>query len=275
MLALSRGPKIRLAANVAISMTMTRTARSKAPDLLRPAPLFVLVDPQMGENIGAAARGMLNFGLSGLRLVNPRDGWPNEKAGAMAAGATLVLDRARVFETTRAALADCSYVLATTARPREALLPVLEPEAAAAALKSRIDRGETCAVMFGGERSGLSNDDVMSADAIVSIPVNPAFASLNLAQAAMILGYEWAKADGRAGFTSELEHVRRASREDFDRFFSHLVEELDQVGYFFPAQKRLNMERNLKVAFLRAGLTEGEVRSLRGVIKSLVKGRNQ
>ncbi|PQA89119.1 RNA methyltransferase [Hyphococcus luteus] len=250
-----------------------RIARRDGRGDVKPAPLFVLVEPQMGENIGAAARAMLNFGISGLRLVNPRDGWPNEKAGAMAAGATLVVDRARVFETTREALADCNYVLATTARSREALLPVLAPAAAGAELKSRIDRGERCAVLFGGERSGLANDDVMRADAIVSIPVNPAFASLNLAQAALIIAYEWAKAEGRTAPPSELEATLPASRENFERFVAHLVGELEKTGYFFPEEKRPNMERNLKVAFMRAGLTEGEVRSLRGVIKALVKGR--
>lgn len=250
-----------------------RIARRDGLAALGPAPLFVLVEPQMGENIGAAARAMLNFGLSGLRLVSPRDGWPNEKAGAMAAGASIVLDKTRVFETTADALAGCNYVLATTARPREALLPVFEPAAAADELKTRIDRGETCAVMFGGERAGLSNDDVMRADGIISIPVNPAFASLNLAQAALIVAYEWAKADGRTALSSELDIAIPALREDFERFFEHLVAELDKAGYFFPEAKRANMERNLKVAFLRAGLTEGEVRSLRGVIKALVKGR--
>lgn len=248
-----------------------RIARRDGRGALRPAPLFVLVEPQMGENIGAAARAMLNFGISGLRLVNPRDGWPNERAGAMAAGASIVIDQARVFATTREGLADCNYVLATTARPREAFLPVLDPAEAAAALKARIDRGERCAVMFGGERAGLSNEDVMRADAIVSIPVNPAFASLNLGQAALIVGYEWAQADGRAPPPSELDAAAPAPREDFERFFAHLVEELDKTGYFFPEEKRPNMERNLKVAFMRAGLTEGEVRSLRGVIKALTK----
>ncbi len=252
-----------------------RIARRDGLAALGAAPLFVLVEPQMGENIGAAARGMLNFGLSGLRLVNPRDGWPNEKAGAMAAGASIVIDQTRVFDSTAAALAGCHYVLATTARPREALLPVLEPAEAAAEMKRRIDRGETCAVLFGGERAGLSNDDVMRADGIVSIPVNPAFASLNLAQAALIVAYEWAKADGRKAPPSELDIATPAPREDFERFFGHLVAELDKAGYFFPEAKRANMERNLKVAFMRAGLTEGEVRSLRGVIKALVKRRKE
>ncbi len=252
-----------------------RIARRDGRGRLTPAPLFVLVEPQMGENIGAAARAMLNFGISGLRLVKPRDGWPNEKAGAMAAGATLVIDLARVFGTTGEALADCQYVLATTARPREALLPVLDPAEAGRALKTRIDRGERCAVMFGGERAGLSNEDVTHADAVVSIPVNPAFASLNLAQAAMIVAYEWSKAEGMSAPPSELEEAVPAPREDFERFIAHLVGELEQTGYFFPEEKRPNMERNLKVAFLRAGLTQGEVRALRGVIKALVKGRKE
>ena len=248
-----------------------RIARRDGQGARRAAPLFVLVEPQMGENIGAAARAMLNFGLSGLRLVNPRDGWPNEKAAAMAAGASIVIDQARIFATTESALADCTYVLATTARPREALLPVLEPAEAAAALKARIDRGETCAVMFGGERAGLDTDAVMRADAIVSIPVNPAFASLNLAQAALIVAYEWAKADGRSGIASELDTEPPAPKADFERLFAHLVEELDATNYFFPPEKRGVMERNLKAALTRAGLTAGEVRTLRGVIKALVK----
>lgn len=252
-----------------------RIARRDGKAALRPAPVFVLVEPQMGENIGATARAMLNFGISGLRIVNPRDGWPNERAGAMASGASMVIDQAQVFETTGEALGDCSFVLATTARPREALLPVLTPEEAGPALKARIDRGEKCAVMFGGERAGLANDDVMRADAILSIPVNPAFASLNLAQAALVIAYEWALADGREAPSSELDHLAPAPRADFERFFAHLVEELDNALYFFPEEKRANMERNLKALFLRARMTESEVRAMRGVIKALVKRRDQ
>lgn len=229
----------------------------------------------MGENIGATARAMLNFGLSGLRIVNPRDGWPNEKAGAMAAGASIVIDQARVFTSTADAVADCNYVVATTARPREALLPVLSPEEAAAEMKPRIARGEKCCVLFGGERAGLSNDDVMRADAIVSIPVNPAFASLNLAQAALVVAYEWAKADERKALGIEESAAIPAPKADFERFFDHLVSELDRSGYFFPEEKRTNMVRNLKAAFQRAGLTESETRSLRGVIKALAKRRGE
>ncbi|WDI30360.1 RNA methyltransferase [Hyphococcus flavus] len=248
-----------------------RIARRDGKGFLRPAPLFILVEPQMGENIGATARAMLNFGLSGLRIVNPRDGWPNEKAGAMSAGASIVIDQAQVFSSTREGLADCTYALATTARSREALLPVLSPEQAATELKSRIDQGEKCAVLFGGERAGLSNDDVMRCDGIISIPVNPAFASLNLAQAALVVAYEWAKADARESLAKTASQLRPAAKANFERFFDHLVNELDRAGYFFPEEKRPNMERNLKVAFQRAGLTESETRSLHGVIKALVK----
>ncbi len=252
-----------------------RIARRDGRGALRPAPLFVLVEPQMGENIGATARGMLNFGLSGLRIVNPRDGWPNEKAGAMASGASIVIDDAKVFETTTEAIADCNFILATTARPREALLPVFSPADAAAEMSMRIARGEKCGVLFGAERSGLSNEDVMRADGIISIPVNPAFASLNLAQAALVVAYEWAKADERKVQAGDQNLAIPAPKADFDRFFDHLIGELDNSGYFFPAEKRTNMVRNLKVAFQRAGLTEGETRSLRGVIKALVKQRDE
>ncbi|GJL91565.1 MAG: tRNA (cytidine/uridine-2'-O-)-methyltransferase TrmJ [Hyphococcus sp.] len=252
-----------------------RIARRDGRSVLTPAPLFVLVEPQMGENIGAAARAMLNFGLSGLRLVSPRDGWPNERAGAMAAGASMVIDQTRVFGTTNEALADCNYVLATTARPREVLIPVLEPAEAAATLKARIDRGENCAVLFGGERSGLSNEDVMRADAIISIPVNPAFASLNLGQAALIVAYEWARADGRKSLAAELYEAEPASKENFERLFGHLIAELDDAGYFLVPKKRPTVERNIKAALTRAGMTEAEVRTFRGVIKALVNPRKR
>ncbi|MEZ5929812.1 MAG: RNA methyltransferase [Parvularculaceae bacterium] len=250
-------------------MVEQRIARRDGAGALGPAPLFILVEPQLGENIGAAARAMLNFGVSGLRLVNPRDGWPNPAAAAMASGAAPVIDGAGVFATLEEALADCQFVLATTARPREMLLPVFDPAEAATALKSRIDRGERCAVLFGRERSGLTNEEVARADGVISIPVNPAFASINLAQAALIVGYEWARADGREAFASDLDAAAPAPREDFEGLMAHLFAALDERGYFFPPEKRPIMERNLRVAFSRAGLTEGETRTLRGVIKAL------
>lgn len=249
-----------------------RPAISAAPKQLRPAPVFVLVAPQMGENIGAAARAMFNFGCADLRLVRPRDGWPNPAAAAMASGADYVIDRAEVFEDLEAALADCRYVLATTARPREMLLPVFAPEAAASAIRTRIDRGEHVAVLFGGERAGLGNEDIARADAIVSIPVNPAFASLNLAQSVLVLAYEWAKADGRAGFASELDVAPPGPRADLEGLLAHLIAALEAAEYFFPEHRRPTMERNLRVALTRAGFTESELRSLRGVVKALERG---
>lgn len=253
-------------------MAETRISRRDGAGELRAAPLFVLVEPQLGENIGACARAMLNFGVSGLRIVNPRDGWPNPAASAMASGAAHVIDGAEIFDSLGDAVADCSYVLAATARPREMTLPVVDPRAAAAAMKPRIDRGEKCAVLLGRERSGLTNDEVIRADAILSIPVNPAFASLNIAQSAVIIGYEWALADGRGAFASELDSAPAAPRADFDRLMAHLVDELDGAGYFFPPEKREVMERNLRVALARARMTESEVRTFRGVIKALAKG---
>lgn len=246
-----------------------RKSRKALDDELRPGPEFVLVETQMGENIGAVARAMLNFGLGALRLVNPRDGWPNERAEAMASGALVVLERARLFSTTAEALRDCQYVLATTARPREMLTPVCEPEEAARILKARIDAGQKVAVLFGGERAGLSNDDILKADAIVSIPVNPAFASLNIAQASLVVAYEWAKVAGRTGWRSDLDGAAPATKDDFERLISHLFEELEARNYFFPPEKRGVKERNLRVALTRAQLTEGEVRTLRGMIKAL------
>lgn len=252
-------------------MAEQRPGRRDGFGALRPGPQFVLVEPQLGENIGAVARAMLNFGLSRLRLVNPRDGWPNPAAIAMASGASMVIEKARLFESTAAAIADCSYVAAATARPREMLIPVLTPEETAIEISARMSRGETCAVLFGGERAGLSNLDTARADAIVSIPVNPAFASLNLAQAALVVAYEWALADGRSRFSSDLESVAPASRTDLEGLLEHLFGALDAADYFFPPEKRATMERNLRIALTRAGFTESEVRTLRGVVKALAR----
>lgn len=236
------------------------------------APAIVLVEPQLGENIGAVARAMLNFGLSELILVNPRDGWPNEKAAAMASGASIVLDRARLAATTQESLRPFTYVLAMTARPRESLLPSLSPRMAAETLKQRVDHGERCAVLLGAERAGLSNEDAGRADALVSIPVNPAFASLNLAQAAAVIAYEWAIADGRAAPPADLDSAPQATKEQFEGFIAQLFAALDERGYFFPPEKREAMERKLRTVFMRAALREGEVRTLRGVIKTLARG---
>lgn len=241
----------------------------------RPGPAIVLVEPQLGENIGAVARVMLNFGLTDLRLVAPRDGWPNEKAATMASGAARVVERAQVAATTPEALSASQFVAAMTARPRESLTPVMTPEEAARAMKARIDRGEECALLLGPERTGLSNDDVARADVIVSIPVNPAFASLNLAQAACVFAYEWARAEGCKAAPSDLEVATPATREEFEGLIAHLFAELDRQRYFYPEEKRPIQQRKLRAALIRAGLTEGEVRTLRGVIKALTDRRQK
>ncbi|MEM8937058.1 MAG: RNA methyltransferase [Pseudomonadota bacterium] len=253
---------------------MKRISRSEAAAHVRPAPVFVLVEPQMGENIGAAARAMLNFGVSGLRLVNPRDGWPNPKATAMASGAASVIDGAQVFSTLDAAIADCQFVVATTARMRELATPMLEPEAALKRVSEKIAMGDRVAILFGGERNGLSSDDVARADVILSVPTNPAFASINLAQAALLVAYEWARVRPFADEAAETAANRRpqdapAARADVDRLYQHLETALDARGYFFPVEMRGVMTRNLRAAFVRAGFSESEVRTLHGVFKSL------
>ena len=255
-------------------MTSTRISRSRAGEFAGPAPIFVLVAPQMGENIGAAARAMLNFGVSGLRLVSPRDGWPNPKAAAMASGAASVIDGAEVFATLDDAVADCQYVIATTARRRELSLPVMGPPEAARELGRRINAGGRAAVLFGGERNGLSSGDVARADAILSIPVNPAFASLNLAQAALLVAYEWSQVADIAEAKNPFTEEKPASHDDIRRLYEHLEEELDAAGYFFPPAMRETMTRNLRVALTRAGFTESEARTLRGVVKALAKARS-
>ena len=249
-----------------------RPSHRHAASNLAAAPVFVLVEPQMGENIGAVARAMLNFGVSGLRLVRPRDGWPNEKAGAMAAGASAVIDNAQVFDSLGAALADCSFVTATTARRRELDTPVTDPEAAMLTCRERMDEGQNCAVVFGGERNGLSSEDAAMADLLISIPVNPAFASLNLAQAACILSYAWSKTPDVV-LASRTHERTPAQRVELEGLVSHLEQALDEAGYFFPPEKKPAMARNLRVALTQANFTKPEIHSLRGAIKALANQR--
>ena len=236
-------------------------------------PAMVLVEPQMGENIGAAARGMWNFGLRSMRIVNPRDAWPNPAAVAMASGATGVLDEARLFPTTAEAVADMHWLLATTARPRELTKRVLTPEAAMAEARDRIASGERVGVLFGRERTGLENDDVLRANAVVTVPVNPAFASLNLAQCVLLMSYEWRRQtdatppDRLAGGATE-----PATAQAVERMLVHLEEELDQAGFFFPAEKRPATVAKLRNLFRRTPLTEAEVSTLRGAIRALAEG---
>jgi tRNA/rRNA methyltransferase len=191
----------------------------------------------------------------------------------MASGAAAVIDGAQVFDTLEAAISDCRYVIATTARRRELSLPVLGPDEATGVLKERVGKGDRCAVLFGGERNGLSSDQVAHADAILSVPVNPAFASLNLAQAVLLVAYEWSRKGDLEPAESPLTEERRASRDEVDRLYLHLEAHLDDANYFFPPEMRDTMARNLRVSLTRANFTESEVRALHGVVKALAKRR--
>jgi len=239
------------------------------------APAVILNEPQLAENIGAVARVMANFGLSDLRLVKPRDGWPQERAWVSASGADWPLDGAKLFDRLEDAIADLRLVAATTARPREALLPVLTPRECTARLAAAIDAGWAAGLLFGGERAGLGAADVALCQVIVTVPVHPAFRSLNLAQAVAINGYEWrltrdAKAPKAFAGTS-----LPADQAEVFGFFEHLESELDAAGFFHPPEKRSSMVRNLRVAFGRSSLSAQEVRTLRGVVTALSKGRGR
>jgi len=238
-----------------------------------PAPLVVLVGTQMGENIGAAARAMANFGLSRLRLVKPLQGWPNERARVMAAGADRVLENATVHESLAEAVADCNFVLACTARQHDQAKPVIGADGAAAEMAPRVAAGERVALVFGRERYGLEMHEVGLADRIITLPVNPAFASLNLAQAVVILGYEWFKASGGELPFSRVEKSPPAPREQLAAFFRDLERELDRVEFFRPAEKRETMLVNLRNIFLRIAPTEQDIRTLFGVVMMLAQGR--
>ncbi|ETX13097.1 RNA methyltransferase [Roseivivax halodurans JCM 10272] len=235
-------------------------------------PAFVLVRPQMGENIGAAARGMYNFGLERMRLVAPRDGWPNPSASAMASGAGRLLDEAQLHETTADAIADCHYVLATTARPRGLTTPVLSPEAAMREAANRIARGEKVACLFGPERAGLENEDISRANAIISVPVNPDFASLNLAQCVLLTAYEWRRA------TAEIEHetvqmagADWANQAEVEALARHYEERMEEAGFFFPEHKAESMKRNLRNLWSRMPLTRSDAQTLHGVLRQMVR----
>jgi tRNA/rRNA methyltransferase len=238
-----------------------------------PAPVIVLVRPQLGENVGAAARAMLNFGLTDLRLIQPQCGWPNVKAVQAAAGATEVLNRLRLFERVADATADLQRLYATTARPRELAKRVVTAAQAVREARAALRRGEGVGILFGPERTGLSNDDLIYADAVVSIPVNPDFFSLNLAQAVLLVAYEWHQS--AAGVPARQEVVpagRPATRGELDQLLEHLIAELDAVDFFRTADRRASMSRALKLIFARAGLREPDVHLLRGVIKELARG---
>jgi tRNA/rRNA methyltransferase len=237
------------------------------------APVVILKDAQLAENIGAVARVMANFGLADLRLVSPRDGWPQSRAWASASGADWPLDSARVFDRLEEAVADLSLVLATTARPREAALPVLDLRQAAARMADVAGQG--VGLLFGGERAGLEADDIALCQAIVTAPVDARFPSLNLAQAVALCAYEWrmATASGVPARFRDLDPP--ASQRDLAGLYDQLESELDSAGFFHPPEKRASMVRNLRAALGRAGFNPQEVRTLRGVITALSRGRGK
>ncbi|MGY6536213.1 MAG: RNA methyltransferase [Pararhodobacter sp.] len=233
---------------------------------------MVLVRPQMAENIGAAARAMRNFGLARMRLVAPRDGWPNPKAVATASGAGAVLDNAGLFADTAAAIADCDRVYATTARARGLVKPVMTPEAAMAEARALIARGQRVAVLFGPERAGLENDDLIPAQAIVTVPVDPAFFSLNLAQCVLLMAYEWRRTGLPAGDTAApLQNAETAPAGEVAVLGDHLEQRLDAAGFFFPPDKAPGMKRKLRAMLARWGLTRAEVQTLHGILRQLAR----
>src|SRR5690349_5381262 len=245
------------------------------PETTEPAddrrPVVVLVRPQLGENIGKAARAMLNFGLTEMRLVTPRDGWPNPSAGPAAAGADMVLEHARVYETLAEAVADCANVYATTVRKRGVTKPVLTPEEAAREVHTQAGRS---ALVFGPERSGLETEDVALARAIVTVPINPEFGSLNLAQAVILCAYEWSRRSELAQPPAkELEPA--APHAELEGLIGHFEQELESAGYFHPPSRTQATKNTLRTIFTKTGWSSREIKAVRGIIRALVDPRRR
>jgi len=234
-----------------------------------PQPAFVLVSPQLGENIGKTARAMLNFAQTDLRLVSPRDGWPNPDAGPSASGADAVLDAAKLCNTTDEALQDCQLVFATTVRPRDMAKDLVTPREAALLMLDAEARGERSAILFGPERSGLENADIARADKILTVPVNPSFGSLNLAQAVILVAYELHEQAGANRLDSDLPP--RASKDEIQGLYGHLRDALDAKGFFRSADRRETQERMLMNLLQDQALTGQQVQTWRGIIKSLLR----
>ena len=237
------------------------------------APAIILVGAQLGENIGTVARAMLNFGLTDLRLVSPRPGWQMERAVKASAGAEALIENHRLFETVAEASADLGFVVATTARLRDMVKPVLTPAEMAAQMRAR--QNEThpqSGILFGCERTGLDNDDISLADAICRVPLNPEFSSLNLAQAVLLMGYEWYQTDDVTPPSQlDMHDARPATRGEVNAMFEHLEAALDAAGFLAPPEKKPAMARNIRNIFNRAALTEQDVQSLRGIINALLR----
>lgn len=249
-------------------------ATAAAPQTEPLKPVVILVSPQLGENIGASARAMLNCGLTDMRIVKPRESWPNEKARRTSAGADIVLENARLFDSTAEAVADLTHVFATTARPRGMAKGVIAPREAVSMIRALNGQGQSCGILFGPERTGLENDDVTLAQWAVQVPLNPAFSSLNLGQAVLILSYEWFQLSNPEVYAGDgMTRSPPAERKEMLALFDHLENELDRAGFFYPPSKRPRMLRNIRTMLLRAEMTEQEVRTLRGAIKALVEPR--
>jgi tRNA/rRNA methyltransferase len=233
-------------------------------------PTFILVRPQMGENVGAAARAMLNFGLERMRIVNPRDGWPNPKAVAMASGAGRVLDQAGLFPDVGAAIADCDFVFATTARGRELVKLIVTPERAMEMTRAMAAEGKRVGILFGPERAGLENEDIVQANAIVTVDVNPEFPSLNLGQCVLLLGYEWRRQGGvLPPEVMELARTDFATRQEVERLADHFEERLEAASFFFPETKAEGMKANLRNMWGRLALTRAEVQTFHGMLRQI------
>ncbi len=235
-------------------------------------PAIVLVRPQLGENIGKAARAMLNFGLTDLRLVAPRDGWPNPAAGPAASGADVVLERAQVFETVAEAVHDCPHVFATTVRKRGLVIPIATPEEAARTMRAAAGRS---AILFGAERSGLETEEVALAGTIITVPVNPEFRSLNLAQAVILVAYEWSKGAEMAVPTLGEEAEPRAPHVHLEGLIGQLDEALEKSGYYFPPDRVPATRKTMRTILSRAGWSNREIQALRGMIRALVNPRRR
>lgn len=241
-----------------------------------PKPSIVLVNPQMGENIGAAARAMLNFGLTDLRLVNPRDGWPNATAEANASGAFDIMPPPQVFDTLVEALKPFHTVYATTARPRDMVKTVFTPNAAASDIKEKQSNGENIAILFGGERAGLTNDEITLAHHIISIPVNPDFWSLNLAQSVLLISHEIHKeSDNTSPIETPTGDSIPVTHEELNEMLSRLEQELEEKGFFRSTGLKPTMLRNIRNIFTRADMTEQEVRTFQGIISALIGNKTK
>ncbi|MCT8160391.1 RNA methyltransferase [Pseudoruegeria sp. SHC-113] len=241
-----------------------------------PQPAMILVRPQMGENIGGAARAMWNFGLDRMRIVAPRDGWPNQKAVAMASGAGRLLDEAQLHDDLQGAIADCNFVFATTARQRGLTKPVMSPERAMAHARALIAQGQKVGVLFGPERAGLENEDVARANAIISVPVNPEFASLNLAQCVLLTAYEWRRqTEEVVPEVMEMAKTDFAQAHEVTKLADHFEERLEEAGFFFPEAKAESMKTNLRNLWSRMPLTRADVQVFHGMMRQMVRWKDK